>query len=226
MRTHLPTGSSAVRTRVSLTRRLVDQTGTPFTTRWGGTKVRRSGFVRPFAQADSHDAPGLIDELVPGVAAGFDGIVIGSGDAVRQPVFAHELPQVLDRVQLWATGWQRQQHDVVKDDKFIRAVTVGLIERHNGLSTGCDMEGGHFQVYARGFAVTVRHDDADGLSFHRADGAKDTCRGAALILRCGRAGAASGRATSELGLLAIRASSCHDRSIDVPRGTLLRIVVR
>src|SRR5680860_1161954 len=58
----------------------------------------------PVAQADGHDVPRLIDELVPGVAAMIEQVVVGLEDPVRQPVVAHELPDVLDRVQLRADG--------------------------------------------------------------------------------------------------------------------------
>ncbi|VWX49309.1 hypothetical protein NOVOSPHI9U_200024 [Novosphingobium sp. 9U] len=49
-------------------------------------------------QAEGHHPPWLIDEPVPGEAAVVDDVVVGFEDAVRQPVFAHELPHVLDRV--------------------------------------------------------------------------------------------------------------------------------
>src|SRR6266704_6304138 len=49
---------------------------------------------RPIAVSDGHDLPGLIDEGVPGVAAVIDDVVEGFEDAVRQPVLAHELPDV------------------------------------------------------------------------------------------------------------------------------------
>ncbi len=61
--------------------------------------------MRPLTQADRHDAPWLVSKLVPGVAAVLDDVVVGFIDAVRQPVIAHELPQVLDGVQLGAAGW-------------------------------------------------------------------------------------------------------------------------
>lgn len=51
-----------------------------------------------------HDAPRLIDELVPGLAAMADDVVVKGEDAVGGPVVAHELPDVLDRVQLEALG--------------------------------------------------------------------------------------------------------------------------
>ena len=53
----------------------------------------------PAAQADGHDAPGLIDKTVPGEAALAEDVGVGFEDAVRQPVVAHELPDILDRIE-------------------------------------------------------------------------------------------------------------------------------
>lgn len=52
------------------------------------------------AQSEGHDAPGLVDELVPGEAAVVDDVIVGLEDAVRKPIVAHELPDVLDWVEL------------------------------------------------------------------------------------------------------------------------------
>ena len=62
--------------------------------------------MRPFADPDGHDGPGLIDQFVPGMAAMVDDIVVGLEDPVGQPVVAHELPDVLDRVQ-FRTFWRQ-----------------------------------------------------------------------------------------------------------------------
>ena len=62
--------------------------------------------MRPLAQSDGHDAPGLIDELVPSLAAVVDEIVVGTKDAVREPVVAHELPDILDRIEFGGFRWQ------------------------------------------------------------------------------------------------------------------------
>ena len=43
-----------------------------------------------------HDARGLFDQLVPGIAAMIDDLIIGFEDAVREPVVPHELPDVFD----------------------------------------------------------------------------------------------------------------------------------
>jgi hypothetical protein len=51
------------------------------------------------AQSEGHDAPGLIDELVPGRTAMVDEIVAGFEDAIGEPIVAQELPDVFDRVE-------------------------------------------------------------------------------------------------------------------------------
>ena len=48
--------------------------------------------MSPVAQSDGHDAPGLVDEPAPGIAATGDNVVVGLEDAVRPAVVAHELP--------------------------------------------------------------------------------------------------------------------------------------
>ena len=50
--------------------------------------------MRPLAQSDGHDSPGLIEELVPRHTAVVDEIIVRFEDAVRQPVVTQELPDV------------------------------------------------------------------------------------------------------------------------------------
>jgi hypothetical protein len=54
--------------------------------------------VVSFPKADGHDGPGLNDEPVPGVAAVIDDIAARSEDAVRQPIVAEVLPDILGRI--------------------------------------------------------------------------------------------------------------------------------
>jgi hypothetical protein len=61
---------------------------------------------------DGHDFPRLIDQGVPGVATVIDDVIEGFEDAVRQPVLAHELPDVFLAVELWGAPRQRQKRDV------------------------------------------------------------------------------------------------------------------
>ena len=53
---------------------------------------------RPFACSDRLDGFGFCDEFPPGVAGSLDDVVVGFEDAVRKPVRAYVLPDVLDRV--------------------------------------------------------------------------------------------------------------------------------
>jgi transposase len=58
--------------------------------------------VSPTAQSDGHDGPGLLDELVPGIAAVIDEVIVAGKYPVGEPVVAHELPNVFLRVEiLW-----------------------------------------------------------------------------------------------------------------------------
>jgi hypothetical protein len=51
-------------------------------------------------QSDGHDAPRLVDERVPCLAAAVDDVIVGFADAVGEPAAAHALAGVLDRVEL------------------------------------------------------------------------------------------------------------------------------
>ena len=129
--------------------------------------------MSPFTQPDGHDAPGLIDELVPSVAAVVDDVVVGFEDAVRQPVVAHELPDVLDRVEFGASGRERQQRDVVGYDQFCRTMPPCLIEQQNGMCARSDMEGDLLKMHVHRLAVAAGHDDAGALSFSGTDGTEN-----------------------------------------------------
>lgn len=53
--------------------------------------------MRPIVRSDGRDLARLIDEPAPSAAALIDDVVAVLEDAVRQPVVAHELPDVFDR---------------------------------------------------------------------------------------------------------------------------------
>src|SRR5271154_1020105 len=100
----------------------------------------------PIAQADGHDGPWLVDELVPGVAAMIDDIVIGAEDAVREPVGADELPDVLDRVELGRLWRQGHQGDVGGNVELVRGVPARLIEEKDGVGAWGDSPGDFSQM--------------------------------------------------------------------------------
>jgi len=73
--------------------------------------------MSPGSQSDGHDAPGLINELIPGGAAVIDEIIVGLKDAVREPVVAEKLPDVFDRIEFGAFRRQGDDGDVVWHDE-------------------------------------------------------------------------------------------------------------
>src|SRR5262249_32261022 len=83
-----------------------------------------------------HDAPRLIDELVPCRTTMVDEIVVGFEDAVGEPVVAHELPDVLDRVELWALRRQQNDGDIGRHEEAGGRVRAGLIDGRMAWAAG------------------------------------------------------------------------------------------
>jgi hypothetical protein len=148
----------------------------------------------PLAESDGHDAPRLIDEPIPREAAMVDDIVVGSEYAVGQPVVAHELPDVFDRIEFGAAGRERHQCYVGWNDQFGGSVSPGLVENDRRVCAGRDMECYLLKVYDHSLGVARGHDDPGGLAFCGADRSEYPRLGSALILtvplsfilRCGQ----------------------------------------
>ncbi len=102
--------------------------------------------MRPLTQSDGHDAPGLIDELVAGLATMVDEIVVRFEHPVREPVVAHERPHVLNRVELGTFGWQRDDGDVGRYDEACRHVPAGLVDQEDSVGGGCNGRGDFREV--------------------------------------------------------------------------------
>ena len=158
--------------------------------------------MRPIAQSDGHDAPGLIDELVPSVAAVVDDVALRGEDSVGQPVLAHELPHVLDRIELGSTWGQRQQRDVGRHVDLVAHVPSRLIQQQDGMRVGVDGGGdlGQMQVH-RGAGASWQH-QRRALALGGADCPEQIGRGGALVLRRRWAAAALRPAAGDAVLLA------------------------
>jgi hypothetical protein len=126
---------------------------------------------------------------------------IGPKDTVREPVVSNELPDVLDRIELGALGWQGDNGDVRRDDKLMRQVPSRLVQEKHSMIAWCDGLGdlGQMQVHRRG--ITSWQHERRPFSQRRADGTEDIGRRGTLICWRGRSGAASGPATGDLVLL-------------------------
>jgi hypothetical protein len=53
--------------------------------------------VRPLAQTEGHDAAGLVDELVPGVTAMIEQVIVGAEDSVGEPIVACDVGKTSTR---------------------------------------------------------------------------------------------------------------------------------
>ena len=156
----------------------------------------------PLAQSDGHDAPGLIDELVPCLAAVIDEIIVGFEDAVREPVVAHKLPDILNRVELGAFRRQGEDGDVGRHDEARRHVPASLIDQENGMGSWCDHLGNLSEMQVHRLGVASRQDQGRALALLRADRTEDVGGSGALVPGRARSGAALGPAAGDLVLLA------------------------
>src|SRR6266851_3666117 len=156
----------------------------------------------PVAQTDRHDGPGLVDEFVPGEAAVVEDIVVGSEDAVGEPVAADELPDVLDRVKFGRFWRQRHQGDVVGDGELVGEVPAGLVEQQHGVGVRRHHLGDFGQVQRHRGGVAAWQDKAGGAPPGRADRAEDIGRAGALVVRRGGPRAAPRPEPGDLVLLA------------------------
>src|SRR3954465_9439745 len=92
--------------------------------------------MSPVSQADGHDKPRPISELVPRLAAVVEDVWVGGEDPVRDPVLAHLLPDVLGRVQLRRLGRERYKRDGVGDHKSLRLMPARLVHQDRACAPG------------------------------------------------------------------------------------------
>lgn len=157
--------------------------------------------MSPLSQSDGFDAGGLIDKLVPGVAALIDDFGVGLEDAVGEPVAAHELPDILDRIELRAFGRQRHDADIIRQDEFVGDVPAGLIHEQDGMGPGRNGLGDFSEMQVHGIGVAERQDEPCTLAVRGADRAEDIGRGGPLVMRRRRTRSTAGPTARDLVLL-------------------------
>lgn len=156
----------------------------------------------PVPKTDGHDAPGLVGELVPGLAAVGEDVVVAAEDPVGEPVLAQELPDVLHRVQLGRTGRERQEGDVRGHLEAPRHVPAGLVEDQDGMCIRVDRGADLGEVSLHRVRVGEGHHQRRALSELRADRAEEVGPFRALVVRCSGPGAAPCPAAGDQVLLA------------------------
>ena len=111
---------------------------------------------------------------------------VGGEDPVRQPVLAHELPDILDRVQLGRLGGKRHEGDVVRDHEPLRLMPPGLVEQDDGVSAGGNSLRDLGEMQAHALARAAGQHQASAFAMSRADRPEDVGRLRSLVFgRCG-----------------------------------------
>jgi hypothetical protein len=128
------------------------------------TNSRWSEPMGPVAQADGHDAPGLIDEFVPSGTAVVEKVFVACEDAVWQPVVAQELSDVFNRIELGTFWWQRDESDVLWHDELGREVPSGLIEQEYGVPTGRDLARDFGKMQVHRLSIAEGEDESCALA--------------------------------------------------------------
>jgi len=150
---------------------------------------------------DGHNAPRLIYEFVPRLAAEVDDIVVGSEHPVGEPVVAHELPDILNRVEFRTFGRERDDADIAGNIQLVSHMPTGLIHQYNSVSARSDGERYFCQMERHGFGIAERQHQPRALAVLRADRAEDIDRFSSLVFGCRWPRPASGPAPRDLVLL-------------------------
>ena len=135
-------------------------------------------------------------------AAMIDDVVVAFEDPVREPVVAHILPNVLDRIEFWRLGRQRDQRHVFRHVQLRGDVPTGLIHEQHGVGSWLDVERDLLEMQFHALGVAEWQDETGRLAERGADRAEDIGRGGSLILQGKRPGPPFGPPPRDLVLLA------------------------
>ena len=89
-----------------------------------------------------------------------DDVVVGFEHAVREPICAHELPDVFLRIEFWRTRWQRHEGDIGRGSERLGAVPSGLVEDEDSVRAGRDFGRDIVEMELHGLGVAHRQDEA------------------------------------------------------------------
>ena len=107
------------------------------------------------------------------MAAVVDDILVGFEDAVGEPVFADELPDILDRIEFWRFRRQGLYRDVFGDLQIVGHVPSCLIHDENGVRIIGNVSSDFDEMLVHGMSIAPRHDEGCGLALFGADRAED-----------------------------------------------------
>ena len=130
-----------------------------------------------------------------------DNVVVGFEHTIREPVIAHELPEVFYRIEFGRARRQWQDGNVARHDQVLRQMPASLIHDEDSMRIVVNMSGDFGQVLVHGIGVAPRHDEGCGFSVPGADRAEDVCRASALVVWSRRSRSTLGPAACDLVLL-------------------------
>jgi len=111
---------------------------------------------RPFGNRDH--LCDIVDEGVPGSAAGLDDLLICFPNDVTEIVATQVFPDVLDWVQLRGIGWQTEQGDIVRNGQAVTGLMpASAIADQHAVGGRTDDLADLGQVHAHDFAADPRH---------------------------------------------------------------------
>ena len=116
-----------------------------------------------------------------------DNVFVAGEDAVREPVVAHILPNVLNWIELGRLRREGDGRHVFGQLQLLGDVPPRLIDEHNGVGAGFHGERDLLEMQFRGVGVAKRQDETGRLAERGADGAEDIGRGGSLIFQGKRA---------------------------------------
>ena len=111
-----------------------------------------------------------------------DNVVVGLEHAIGEPVIAHELPDVFNRVEFRRARRQWQDGNVARHDQILRQMPASLIHNEDSMRIVGNMAVDFGQVLVHGIGVAPRHDEGCGFSALGADSAEDVCGAGALVV--------------------------------------------
>lgn len=111
-----------------------------------------------------------------------DDVLIGFEDPVRQPVLAHEVPEIFDRVELRGFRRQRQDRYVGGHNELVGQVPARLVHDEDGMRIIGDMVGYLRQMLRHGVGIAPRHDESRRLAELGTDCTEDVGRSRPLVV--------------------------------------------
>ncbi len=137
----------------------------------------------PLSDSDRHDEPGAINQFIPVEAAMIDDVFVAGEDAVREPVVAHILPNVLNWIELGRLGREGDERHVFGQLQLRSDVPPRPVDEHDGVGAGLHGERDLLEMQFHRLGVAKRQDKTGRLAERGTDGAEDVGRGGSLIFQ-------------------------------------------